>query len=225
VYGGHAFAFGQTILGDNLASDAGPDCYGELSAGDFSLIEKTDDCTLTGSTKIITGLDPVLAPLAGNGGPTETHLPLPGSPALDGNGTSCYDADGDPLVVDQRGRARPVNGDGSGTAECDIGAVEVQRYQTLTAATGGDGEGNVGSAPPGIDCGDGGSDCQEVYDHNTVVTLMATAAKWSMFTSWSGDCSGTPATCDVTMNGAKTVTAMFDLMELVFVPVALRSAP
>jgi hypothetical protein len=189
------------------------------------LIEDTRDCTLIGSTKIITGVDPVLAPLANNTGPTETHLPLPTSPALDGNGSICYDADGGTLTVDQRGRSRPVDGDGSAGAQCDIGAVEVQGYRTLTVNVSGEGEGNVESTPAGIDCGDGGSDCQEVYDHNTVVTVSATAGKWSTFTAWSGGCAGTTTTCDVTMNGTKSVTAVFDLMELVFVPVVVRDAP
>jgi uncharacterized repeat protein (TIGR01451 family) len=68
----------------------------------------------------------MLGPLADNGGPTPTHLPLPGSPAID-QGTS------DTLLIfglatDQRGSARTVDdlnianaflGDGT-----DIGAVE-----------------------------------------------------------------------------------------------------
>jgi hypothetical protein len=225
VFNGQVFAFAQTILADNKAADAGYDCYGTLTTGDYNLIEDISDCTLIGSTKIITGVDPKLAPLGDNGGPTDTHLPLPRSPALDGNGTSCNDANGDPLLVDQRGRVRPVDGDGSGTAQCDTGAVEVQDYVTLTVTVTGDGQGNVCSTPVGIDCGDGSIDCQEIYDRGTVVTLSATAAKWSMFTSWGGDCGGTAAACNVTMAGAKSVTATFDLMELVFVPVVVRDAP
>jgi hypothetical protein len=57
--------------------------------------------------------DPMLAPLAGNGGPTPTMALLRGSPAIDaGNGLV---APG----VDQRGVSRPQ---GSG---CDIGAFEL----------------------------------------------------------------------------------------------------
>ncbi|MBI5383215.1 MAG: hypothetical protein HZA90_00865 [Verrucomicrobia bacterium] len=57
-------------------------------------------------------VDPLLGPLADNGGPTLTMAPAPESLAIDG---------GDPATcpsTDQRGVARPV-----GTA-CDIGAVE-----------------------------------------------------------------------------------------------------
>ena len=56
----------------------------------------------------------MLSPLGNYGGPTQTHIPLAGSPAIDhGNNADCLD-------VDQRGQHRPVNG------TCDVGAVERQ---------------------------------------------------------------------------------------------------
>jgi predicted outer membrane repeat protein len=64
------------------------------------------------------GIDPLLGPIASNGGPTQTLLPLAGSPAIDtGSNTGCP-------ATDQRGGVRPRDG-GSGLAICDIGAVEV----------------------------------------------------------------------------------------------------
>lgn len=56
--------------------------------------------------------DPMLGDLRDNGGPTLTHMPLPGSPLIDA-GDEC-------LPEDQRGFTRPA---GQG---CDVGAVEVQ---------------------------------------------------------------------------------------------------
>jgi hypothetical protein len=51
----------------------------------------------------VTG-DPMLGPLADNGGPTLTFALLPGSPALDaGDDTLAVDANGNPLAFDQRG--------------------------------------------------------------------------------------------------------------------------
>jgi hypothetical protein len=66
-------------------------------------------------------LDPTLAL---HGGRTETHALVLGSPAIDAGGPVCRDATGDPLTMDQRGKPRPVDGDGDGIAACDIGAFE-----------------------------------------------------------------------------------------------------
>ncbi|MQA75353.1 MAG: hypothetical protein GEU88_13590 [Solirubrobacterales bacterium] len=64
--------------------------------------------------------DPMLAPLAANGGPTPTMLPLAGSPLLDAIPAAQCRADGAAGVTsDQRGVTRPQGG------SCDIGAVEV----------------------------------------------------------------------------------------------------
>ncbi len=61
---------------------------------------------------------PLLGPLADNGGATETHAPLAGSKAIDtGSNALC------PLT-DQRGVARPIDGDKVSDAICDIGAHE-----------------------------------------------------------------------------------------------------
>ena len=62
--------------------------------------------------------DPLLGPLANNGGLTQTHALGAESPAIDA---------GDPKVCsaeDQRGFFRPIDGDGDGLAICDMGAYE-----------------------------------------------------------------------------------------------------
>ena len=81
--------------------------------------------------------------------------------------------------------------------------------QTLTVTRAGGGSGTVTSAPAGIDCG---SDCTQDYDTGVVVTLTAAPAASSTFTGFTGGgCTGTAATCVVTMDVAKTVTATFAL--------------
>ncbi|MCK9489373.1 MAG: hypothetical protein M0Q42_08260 [Xanthomonadales bacterium] len=64
-----------------------------------------------------------LAPLADNGGPTRTHALKPGSAAIDSI-AGCDDSETTSHTDDQRGVARPVDGDGDGIALCDAGAYE-----------------------------------------------------------------------------------------------------
>jgi hypothetical protein len=77
---------------------------------------------------------------------------------------------------------------------------------TLTVTKTGTGTGTVTSNPSGISCG---SDCSEIYPINTVVTLYAIPSSDSELESWSGDCSGTNPTTQVTMDADKTCTASF----------------
>jgi hypothetical protein len=79
--------------------------------------------------------------------------------------------------------------------------------QTLTAATSGNGSGTVGSSPAGISCG---ATCSHDYATGTMVTLTETPGSGSVFSGWSGDCSGTGG-CTVTMSQARSVTATFTL--------------
>jgi hypothetical protein len=99
-----------TSLGYNLADDGG--------------------CALTESTDR-PETDPLLGPLAANGGPTLTHALLAGSPAID-HGTSDLALTGvDVLTTDQRGLTRPVDfteiANAPAADGADIGAFELQR--------------------------------------------------------------------------------------------------
>ena len=80
--------------------------------------------------------NPGLGSLANNGGPTLTHALLPGSPAIDLVTTGCP-----PPTTDQRGVARPKDGDKSGSEICDKGAYErsdtTPPRVTTTAPTAG----------------------------------------------------------------------------------------
>ncbi|HEX4524584.1 MAG TPA: IPTL-CTERM sorting domain-containing protein [Casimicrobiaceae bacterium] len=81
-----------------------------------SLIQVTTGFTFGTNTANIIGQNPLLGPLANNGGPTQTHALLAGSPAIDKGSNPLA------LSFDQRGTgfARTVG------AQTDIGAFEVQ---------------------------------------------------------------------------------------------------
>jgi CSLREA domain-containing protein len=111
---------------DNSSGTKHADCSGALTSQNYNLIFDLSGCTITGTvTSNKTGVDPLLAPLQNNGGPTFTHALLAGSPAIDaGNPAGCRDNGGNLLSSDQRGLPRTVDGDGNGSAICDIGAYE-----------------------------------------------------------------------------------------------------
>jgi hypothetical protein len=74
----------------------------------------------------------------------------------------------------------------------------------LTVAKAGTGVGTVTSSPSGINCG---SDCSELYDEDTAVTLTATPQGSSTFSGWSGDADCSDGS--VTMTAARSCTATF----------------
>ena len=78
---------------------------------------------------------------------------------------------------------------------------------SLAVATVGDG--SVTSADGGISCG---SDCQESYPRATTVTLSALAATGSVFSGWSGACTGTAPTCTLLVSESRNVVASFSFV-------------
>jgi hypothetical protein len=78
--------------------------------------------------------------------------------------------------------------------------------ETLTVSRTG-AAGTVTSSPAGIDCG---ATCSHDFAGGTLVTLTPTPDSGSVFTGWSGDCTGTGG-CTVTMDQARSVTASFAL--------------
>ena len=77
----------------------------------------------------------------------------------------------------------------------------------LTVSKSGAGSGTVVSSPAGVICG---SSCGASYEAGTPVSLSATAAADSVFSGWSGACSGTGG-CAISIDGDKGVTATFAL--------------
>jgi len=131
-----ADAGGGGILNDGTAEiensivanqTLGGDCAGmETTTSNDGNIESGTSCGFM-ELGDLQDTDPLLGPLANNGGKTDTHILLPGSPAIDFAGM-CG------LPDDQRGELREEN-------DCDSGSVEVQKA-TLTITKDTD--------PPGL---------------------------------------------------------------------------
>lgn len=122
VSGPGPFSFRNALIGDNSGNH--PDLATVMSppaSVGFSLIENIAGAAISATGPNVIGQDPKLAPLADNGGPTQTEALLVGSPALDA-GIS------DGVSADQRGAPRPFDVKGIGAAaggdSSNIGAYE-----------------------------------------------------------------------------------------------------
>jgi hypothetical protein len=92
------------------------------------------------------------------------------------------------------------------TTDSTVTATFDLEQRLLSVAKDGDGDGTVQSFPVGVDCG---LDCDEEYDHGTVVTLSQTPDGSSEFDGWAGCDELVAGDCEVTMTEAKNVTATF----------------
>jgi uncharacterized repeat protein (TIGR01451 family) len=84
--------------------------------------------------------------------------------------------------------------------------------EQLSVKLAGNGSGSVPSKDGAINCSSSGANCSSLYAQGTAVSLTATPATGSIFSAWSGACTGTdPNTCTIVMNSAESVTATFNL--------------
>jgi hypothetical protein len=138
---GTAFNVQNTIIALNTATNQGPNGLGTFVSQGFNLIGNVvNNGQFVGFTNGTNGdivggggqpvVDPLLNPLADNGGPTQTHALQPMSPAID-KGDSGFGT-----VKDQRGNARFVDAVAApniaGGDFSDIGAFE---FAAPTAAS------------------------------------------------------------------------------------------
>ena len=127
IYNGYA---GSSGSGGGIASVAGSlTLNNTIVAGNQASVNPDFYGAYTGSHNLIGG-NPLLGPLANNGGPTQTMALLPGSPAIDAgsNALAVDPTTGQPLAYDQRGPGFPrILGH-----SVDIGAYEFSRLsQTI----------------------------------------------------------------------------------------------
>ncbi len=124
---------GSSIVGTNSAA-IGPDIRGAVTSDDYNVIGNTSGATITGDgDNDQLDVDPGLAPLSNNGGPTRTHSLLPSSTALN-NGRPGG------VSVDQRGVARPQGGGpDSGAFESALTGIAAAVANSLRSDVDGNG--------------------------------------------------------------------------------------
>ena len=112
---------GQVTLKNSLVSGSSGDinCNSNVITQGNNL-SSDGTCFPSGGSDLL-NTNPVLGPLADNGGPTKTRALADNSPAIDMVPAAACP----PPAVDQRGKERPDDGgDSDTTAECDAGAYE-----------------------------------------------------------------------------------------------------
>jgi hypothetical protein len=115
---------GGTIVAGNTAFNptnrVSSDVFGDFASQGYNLIGRVDDATGFDGPGDMTGtatspINPLLRPLAGNGGSTKTHALSRKSPAVNAGDPACP-----PPATDQRGVSRPQG------PRCDIGSYELR---------------------------------------------------------------------------------------------------
>lgn len=116
-----AITLGGTIVADSTGANdlTGANCTGTVTETTGFNLDSGTTCNFALPTDLV-GTEPLLSPLAANGGPTQTQALTSASPAIDHGGVA---ANGCP-ATDQRGMTRPDETTDSGS--CDIGAYESQ---------------------------------------------------------------------------------------------------
>jgi CSLREA domain-containing protein len=109
----------NTIIANNSGSG---NCSESTVTNGGNNLDSGTTCSFGAANGSLSNTDPLLGSLADNGGPTLTMAPSFQSPAIDG---VTYNAPNGCPAADQRGVARPIDGNGDGNALCDIGAYEV----------------------------------------------------------------------------------------------------
>ena len=120
----------NSIVASNRDDGTAPDVFAAIAVTnvEHSLIGDTTGFEITATTGIGNILNQLslLGPLADNGGPTQTHALLAGSPAIDAGSNALVDAG---VTTDQRGEVRIEFG------TVDIGAFEVGVETRLIVTT------------------------------------------------------------------------------------------
>ncbi len=197
-------------------------------------LEFDRDPASTGEGRVITSFGTCNLPLSGrNGacsevapvGSTRSYTAQPfsgsqfvswGGPCAGQTGTTCT--------------LSPVTVGGTITARFDLTATQVLSLGGINSITPGTGTMTTSPAgTPTMSCTVTGNapsgTCSATYAVNANVSITPTPAAGSVFSAWSGACTGSVVPCVVTMNGPKTVNALFvptPVLRLAFDPLSVQ---
>jgi hypothetical protein len=128
----------NTVVANNSTSNAvAKDVRGTFAAGsnnNFLTFVDANTNLANGVNGNVVAANAMLGPLQFNGGPTQTRVPLTGSPLINAGSNAAIPAG---TTLDQRSLPRTVGG------TVDIGATEVQRASTLAVGGSLDGRATV----------------------------------------------------------------------------------
>jgi len=134
---------GNSIVALNTIEFTPNDIFGTFISDGHNLVYARGSSSGYVGSDLPNGTDPRIASLINNGGLTKTIALLPNSQAVDG-GDNIICANAFVGNIDQRGAARPVDGDSNATSLCDIGAFELPSTPGLALSL------STGSAAIGV---------------------------------------------------------------------------
>jgi len=191
----------STILAGSVGADDAlvDDCRATIDDGDDNLVQTPDGCARPAGDAL--SGDPLLGPLADNGGPTLTLALRPDSPAVDGGA--------DPLALanDQRGLPRTTFG-----GRTDVGAFELSVPLTLQLDAPDGGDFDLQVAATSVPLEDGGATLSVVPERPLGLAVVgagsAALADYDVTIDCGGEqVSGTTIALTPTAATSCTVTA------------------
>lgn len=196
-----------------VAAGFGPSAGSIFVAANFGETVKLDAATGSFDFQVFAGSTGLLSTDATTG-----HLFLTANEIevkeFDASGSAASEVSSMALEVETRGVAFNSTTESLYVSEEEFinvyGALDSGNELVVEVEGDGTVEGGSAAEPATIDCGTGGTECTHSYGEE-LVTLEAQAGSHSEFSGWSGDCDTVAgATCEVTMDEAKTVKAEFE---------------